>query len=392
MNEGRIYLDNAATSWPKPPTVYAAVERCLRELGAPAGRGVYREANEVARLVADTRRRVATLVGAEDPRRIAFAFNGTDALNLALHGLLRPGDHVVTSVVEHNSVLRPLRYLEENRGVSVSRVRCNREGIVDPDEIRQAVSPQTRLIALVHASNVTGALQPIEHAGQIAKECGAFYLVDAAQTAGHLPLDVGQIGCDLLAAPGHKGLLGPLGVGVLYVGPHVEDELDSIRQGGTGSASEEDRQPQVLPDKYEAGNLNTPAIAGLGAGVAWLQERGVETVHASTGKLTSRLLTGLQSIEGVRILGPQDASRRVGVVSIAIAGCPPQEAAVLLDSAHRIQTRPGLHCAPLMHKALGTLEEGGTLRFSLGAWNTREEIDQTLAAVAEIAGMTFDAG
>ncbi len=389
MSDQRIYLDNAATSWPKPPTVYAAVERCMRDLGAPAGRGVYREANEVERLVVDARRRIAALLGVDDPRRIAFALNGTDALNLALHGLLRPGDHVVTTVVEHNSVLRPLRFLEEKHGVRITRVGCNGEGIVDPEEIRRAILPGTRLIALVHASNVTGALQPIEQVGQIANDYGVCYLVDAAQTAGHIPINVQQIGCDLLATPGHKGLLGPLGVGLLYVGPRVEDQLESVRQGGTGTSSEDDHQPQTLPDKYEAGNLNTPAIAGLGAGVAWLQEKGVAEVQSHIEHLTTQLIEGLQFIEGVRVYGPRVANRCVGVVSITISGIAPQEAAVLLDSAYRVQTRPGLHCAPRMHQALGTLESGGTLRFSIGPWNTPEEITQAISAVAEIASMNF---
>lgn len=391
MNDAqRIYLDNAATSWPKPPSVYAAVDRAMREVGAPAGRGVYREAEEAARFVADARRRVAALMGAEEPRRIVFTLNGTDSLNLALHGSVGPGDHVVTSVVEHNSVLRPLRWLEEHRGVSVTRVPCDAEGIVDPEDIRKAIGPRTSLVALIHASNVSGALQPVEEVGRIARKAGLLYLVDAAQSLGHMPLDVVRIGCDLLAAPGHKGLLGPLGVGVLYVAPGVEERLESNRQGGTGSQSEEDRQPSALPDKYEAGNLNVPALAGLAAGVAWLQEQGVETLEQRGRGLTLRLIEGLRQIEGVTMFGPSDIAQRTHLVSIAIDGCPPQEAAVMLDNAHRIQVRPGLHCAPLMHRALGTLERGGTLRFSVGPFNTLAEIDQTLAAVAEIAAIGVD--
>jgi cysteine desulfurase family protein len=388
----RIYLDNAATSWPKPPSVYAAVDRFLRDVGAPTGRGVYREAEDAARLVTDARRRVAALLGAEEPRRVAFTFNGTDSLNLVLHGALRPGDHVVTTVVEHNSVLRPLRWLEEQRQVSVTRVPCDEEGVVDPDAIRQALRPNTRLIALVHASNVTGALQPVEEVGRTARETEVLYLVDAAQTVGHLPLDVRRIGCHFLAAPGHKGLLGPLGVGVLYVAPGAEEQLESLRQGGTGTESEEDRQPSALPHKYEAGNLNVPAIAGLGASVAWLQERGLEEVHRHESELAARLADGFRHLEGVTVFGPRDANRRAGVVSIALDGCPPQEAAVMLDTAHRIQTRPGLHCAPLMHRALGTLDGGGALRFSVGPFNTAQEIDRAVEAVAEIAAMHSDLG
>jgi cysteine desulfurase family protein len=386
----RIYLDNAATSWPKPEPVYAAVERCLRELGAPGGRGVYREANEVGRLLADARRRIAALLGAGDPRRVVFTFNGTDSLNLALHGLLRSGDHVITSVVEHNSVLRPLHQLETTRGVSVTRVACDAEGVVDPDDFRRALRPETRLIALIHASNVTGALQPVAEAGRIAREAGVYFLVDAAQTAGHASIDVSTIGCDLLAAPGHKGLLGPLGTGILYVGPGVERELESFRQGGTGTESEEHRQPSALPDKYEAGNMNVPGVAGLGAGAAWIQERGVEDLERHGRELTEALISGLEAIDGVRIFGPRDAERRVGVVSIAWEGADPQEAAMLLDSAHAIQTRAGLHCAPLMHQVLGTAHGGGTLRLSVGPFNTHDDIDQAVAAIAELAAMHID--
>jgi cysteine desulfurase family protein len=385
---GRIYLDNAATSWPKPQSVYAAVERAMREVGAPAGRGVYREADEAARLVADARRRVAALLGAEEPRRVAFTLNGTDSLNLAIYGLLKPGDHVVTTVIEHNSVLRPLRRLEQTGGVTVTRVPCDGEGIIDPQEMAKAVSRQTRLIALIHASNVTGALQPIEEVGRVAREREVLFLVDAAQTVGRVPLDVRNIGCSLLAAPGHKGLMGPLGTGVLYIAPGIEQQLASVRQGGTGTQSEEDLQPETLPDKYEAGNLNVPALAGLAAGAAWLQEQGLEEVHRRVSDLTTRLVQGFREIDGVTVFGPAEPGRRIDVVSIVIVGCQPHEAAVMLDTAHRIQTRPGLHCAPLMHRALGTIEGGGTLRFSVGPFNTEEEIDQTVNAVAEIAAIS----
>jgi cysteine desulfurase family protein len=329
-------------------------------------------------------------LGAEEPRRIVFTLNGTDSLNLAIYGLLKPGDHVVTTVVEHNSVLRPLRRLEESGGVSVTRVACDREGVVDAHEIARAVTPQTRLIALVHASNVTGALQPVEEVGRIARERRLLYLVDAAQTAGRVPIDVRELGCSLLAAPGHKGLMGPLGTGVLYIAPGVEQQLASVRQGGTGTQSEEDRQPESLPDKYEAGNLNVPALAGLAAGAAWLQEQTLEELHRRVSELTERLVDGLREVEGVTVLGPSDPARRIDVVSMVIAGLPPQEAAVMLDTAHHIQTRPGLHCAPLMHRALGTAEGGGTLRFSVGPFNTAEEIDQTIGAVAEIAATTAE--
>jgi selenocysteine lyase/cysteine desulfurase len=238
---------------------------------------------------------------------------------------------------------------------------------------------------------VTGALQPVEDVGRIAREREILFLVDAAQSVGRVPLDVRRIGCSLLAAPGHKGLMGPLGTGFLYIAPGVEEQLASVRQGGTGTQSEEDRQPDTLPDKYEAGNLNVPALAGLAAGAAWLQEQGLEKVHREVSELMTRLVEGLRQIEGVQVFGPSDPARRIDVVSIVIPGCQPHEAAVMLDTAHRIQTRPGLHCAPLMHRALGTIEAGGTLRFSVGPFNTAEEIDQTITAVGEIGATSSEA-
>ena len=377
----RIYLDNAATSWPKPESVYLAVEQFQRQIGAPAGRSTYREAVEVERLVAAARRRVAELIGVPDPRRIVFTANGTDSLNLALHGLLRTGDHVVTSVVEHNSILRPLRYLETQARITVDRVPCDAIGLVDPDAIRRAIRPNTRLIALIHASNVTGAIQPIEAVGRIAREHGVLFLVDAAQTLGQIEFDVAAVGAHLVAAPGHKGLLGPLGTGILYIAPGLEGQLEPIRQGGTGTRSESDVQPDSLPDRYEAGNHNVLGIIGLAAGVAELQRCGVAQIRRHHEALTTRLLTGLSSLPGVTLYGPRDARRQVGVVSINVTGYDPQEVAGALDQAHRVQVRAGIHCAPRMHRSLGTESVGGTVRFSVGSFNTEAEIDTAIQAV-----------
>ncbi len=385
----RIYLDNAATSWPKPEAVYAIVDRYQRELGAPAGRSAYREANEVERLIEDARRRLADAIHAEDRRRVIFTCNGTDSLNIALHGLLRPGDHVITSVVEHNSVLRPLRYLERSRDVEVTRVGCDRQGRIDPDEIRAAIRPQTRLIALVHASNVTGAVQPLEEVGRIARQHEVLFLVDAAQSVGHMPIDVRALSAHLLAAPGHKGLLGPLGTGFLYVAPGVEQQLEPVRQGGTGTQSENDSQPQSMPDRYESGNHNVPGILGLGAGLAYVAERGIGELRAHDQRLTSQLLQGLRDIAGVTVYGPHDTEHRVGVVGITVEGWEPQDLATTLDTVCRVQVRAGFQCAPLLHCALGTASGGGTIRFSLGAFNTAEHIDIAIQAVAELAASTL---
>ena len=380
----RIYLDNAATSWPKPETVYCAVDNYHRRLGAPAGRGTYAEAGDTERIVLSCRKKIAALVGAADPSRIIFAQNGTDSLNLALHGLLRPGDHVVTTVCEHNSVLRPLRFLAEHRGVTTTYVPCDGQGYVDPDSIRKAITPKTRLIALIHASNVTGAIQPAEAVGKIAADHGVFFLLDAAQSLGHVPLNVSSLGCHLLAAPGHKGLLGPLGSGLLYLAQGVEQHLLPTRQGGTGTRSDEDKQPETLPDRYESGNLNVPAIVGLEAGVSHVQQLGDDRIEGASRALVQRLLAELVGLSGVRLYGPPTGSDRIGVVSLNVGDYDPQELAALLDAQWSIQTRAGIHCAPRMHAALDTLP-AGTLRISLGHFTTQEQIDAAIAAITEIA-------
>ena len=381
----RIYLDNAATSWPKPETVYAAVDDYLRHQGAPAGRSGYAEAAAVSQAVEGARARIAAMLGLDDPSHLIFTANGTDALNLAIHGLVRPGDHVVTTVVEHNSVLRPLAQLEATSGVSVTRVGCDSAGLVDPDSVRAAITSKTTLVAISHASNVTGAVQPIEAVARVARAAGVLVLCDAAQTAGHLPVHLEDLGVDFLAAPGHKGLLGPLGTGILAIRPGVEKRLASVRQGGTGTRSEETRQPDDLPAKYEAGNLNVPGILGLAAGVEYLAARGLETVAREGRRLTERLLAGFREIAPLRIMGPTAADTRVPLVSIVLAGYDPPEVALGLDAAFRVQVRAGLHCAPAMHASLGTHTSGGTIRFSLGPFTSESDIDVAIGAVAEIA-------
>lgn len=381
----RIYLDNAATSWPKPAIVYEAVDRYLRSNGAPAGRGAYGEAAEVERMVADARKRVASLLGESDPKRVIFTANGTDSLNLAIHGLLQAGDHVVTTVCEHNSVLRPLRELERHAGVAVTRVECGSNRIADPAAFAAAITRNTKLFVLAHVSNVTGAIQPVEEVGAIAKSHGVRYLVDAAQSIGHIPVLAKQLNADLIAAPGHKGLLGPLGTGILYIAPAMEEHLRATRQGGTGTTSESDLQPETLPEKYESGNHNVPGIIGLGAALQYLTERSLDDIRRHEQQLTARLLDGFQSLKNVTIHGPRDALHQVGVVSITIDGYDPQEVATTLDAAYSIQVRSGFHCAPLMHASQGTNQQGGTVRFSIGAFNTIEQIDHAIQAVGEIA-------
>lgn len=381
----RIYLDNAATSFPKPDSVYDAVDCYNRDVGVAVGRGAYRQATEVQGIVNRCRKRAADLFGAESPERVIFTFNGTDSLNLALHGLLEPGDHAVTSAMEHNSVRRPLRELQSRRGIEVTTVDADRNGLVEPAAFRSAIRPNTKLMTLIHASNVTGTIQPIAEVGEIARDAGVLFLVDAAQSAGHVPIDVSDLPIDLLACPGHKGLLGPLGTGLLYIRPGIEDRLRSLRQGGTGSHSEDDRQPESLPDKYESGNHNGPGLCGLEAALAFLADRGCESIQAHEQTLTTRLLEGLADVPALQSYGPPNVAARVGVVSVTLDGYEPQILASILDENFQIQTRAGLHCAPEAHRSIGTFETGGTVRLSIGPFTTAEQIDVTIAALREIA-------
>lgn len=383
--EKRIYLDNAATSWPKPTAVYEAVEQYLRRNGAAAGRGAYVSAQEVGRVIAIARRRVASFLGISEPARLIFTSNGTDSLNLALHGMLRPGDHVVTSHAEHNSVLRPLRFLEQHRDVKITRVPCDSHGRVSPDDVRRALSERTRLVAIVHVSNVTGVIQPAAEIAALAREHGAFMLLDAAQSAGHIPILAEKWGIDLVAAPGHKGLLGLLGTGVLGVGPRAVEQLLPIRQGGTGSESENDVQPLVLPDRYESGNHNVPGLVGLERGTAYLEQRGWEALARHEHTIMEKILESLVSIRGLQLYGPSSCEGRLGVFSFRLEGFDPQELSTLLDAEYGIQLRSGLHCAPRLHQQLGTSTKGGTIRASSGPFTTVEDVEGLASAVGEIA-------
>jgi cysteine desulfurase family protein len=381
----RIYLDNAATSFPKPPAVYAAMDDYNRRVGAAIGRGAYRTTIEGTAIVQRCRKRIADLLGADSPERILFTFNCTDSLNLALHGLLRAGDHVITSIVDHNSVQRPLTEIRRRVGIEVTRIGADATGRVDPSDFTRALRPQTKLLCLIHASNVTGAIQPITEVGKIARDAGVPFLVDAAQTAGHLPIDLRSVPIDLLAGPGHKGLLGPLGTGFLYVRPGAEGRLASFRQGGTGTQSEDDVQPESLPDKYESGNHNAPGLAGLEAAVTWLLERGVASVHEHGRGLLRQLLAGLAGIPGLRVHGPASDHDRVGVVSVTVEGQDPQDVAAILDQNFGIETRAGLHCAPGAHRAIGTFESGGTVRLSVGPFSTEDDVGAAIEALSQIA-------
>lgn len=365
-----MYLDNAATSYPKPENVYEAVLRVMRETGASPGRGGYRRSLEAGRILFQARETVAGFFAIPDSSRIIFTPNATGALNLALHGTLAPGDHVITTSMEHNSLLRPLYELRK-KGVELSIVPAGPDGVVAVEDMRRAVRANTRMIAVGHVSNVCGAIQPIRQLADLCRDAGALFLVDAAQSAGYLPIDVNDLSIDLLAVPGHKGLLGPGGTGLLYVAPHVP--LKPVIQGGTGGHSTAEEQPLVMPDGFEAGTHNLPGIAGLKAGIEFIGEQGLAAIYRHEHALLSQAEEALKAIHGVTVYGPPDPSARCSVLSFTASGIDAAQLAAELDQRFDIAVRAGLHCAPLAHRTLGTLP-GGTVRLSPGWFSTREEI------------------
>ena len=380
-----VYLDNAATSWPKPESVYRAVEHTMRQVGVSSGRAVYDMANTANQIVKQTRQSVAELINAPSTDQVVLTSSGTDSLCTAILGLLKPGDHAITTVTDHNSVLRPLMHLQQTGVITLTIVDCDEAGVASTADINDAINDQTRLVAMTHASNVTGAIQPIDAISEICKQRKVRLLVDAAQTIGHIPIDVQKIGCDALAAPGHKGLLGPMGTGVLFLSDAISDEISPLRLGGTGSHHVDTTQPTQMPQKFEAGSLNVPAIAGLGAGVKFVYSEVGETMQEHAEDLMTELRDGLNDIQGVKLFGPSDKSARTGVTSISVEGFDSQTVAGILDVDFAIQIRSGFHCAPLMHKRLGT-DQDGLIRFSPGTFNTSVDIEMAVNAIAEIAG------
>lgn len=372
-----LYLDNAATSFPKPESVYRAVERTMRDIGASPGRGGYQQALEASRLVFETRSLLADFFGIADASRIAFTANATEAINLALFGLLKAGDRVVTTSMDHNAVARPLFALQE-MGVQVVQVAADPQGFVDPETLKQACREKTRLVILNHCSNVTGTLQPIEELGPWCRKEGILFMVDAAQSAGLFALNVDSLAIDLLAVPGHKGLYGPPGTGFLYVHPGLN--LKPLFYGGTGNASHSLSQPEEMPERLESGTINTPGLAGLKAGVEFIIQAGIEAIRAHERTLLERLLDGLRQVKSVELYGPRDFRYHGGAVSFNLAGRDPSEVGFLLDHAHHICCRVGLHCAPAAHRTIGTFPRG-TVRVSPGFFNTVGDIDRFITAV-----------
>ena len=376
-----IYLDNAATTYPKPECVYEAIMDCMKNYCANPGRAGHKLAMKAAREIYDTRENIAKLFNVDNPMNIVFTNNATDSLNLAIKGLVKSGDHIITTSMEHNSVIRPIKALEKNN-VENTVVQCDKDGFLNIEDLRNAIKPNTKLIVTTHASNVCGTLIDIKSIGEMAKENNILYLVDASQTAGVYDIDTKKINVDMIAAPGHKCLLGPQGTGILYIREGLE--LNILKEGGTGSKSEDLFQPNLLPDKYESGTHNTPGIVGLNQGVKFILEEGIENIRKHEEDLCEYMLNRLEEVPNIVIYGPKDSKKRAAVISINIGNMDSGEITFLLDSEYDIATRSGIHCAPLAHKTLGTLEQGA-VRFSLGYFNTKQDIDTAIEALKQIA-------
>ena len=385
----RINLDQASTSFPKAPGTADAVFRYMTECGCNVGRGGYEEAYSAEELVYDTRVLLCRMFGgrgaAADPKNVIFTKNITESLNILIKGLLRPGDHVLVSSMEHNAVMRPLCQLEK-KGIRFTRVPCGADGSMDPAEAEKRIEPATKAMIMLHASNVCGTVLPAGETGAVCRAHGILFILDTAQTAGVLPLDMDSMNIDALAFTGHKGLLGPQGTGGFLIRSELAAEIEPLISGGTGSISHTEEIPGFLPDRFEAGTLNLPGIAGLKASLAWLLEQPEGRIIDRERKLTERFLRSMEELEEeglLRIIGKHGTKDRVGVVSVLPLRQDPAETAFLLDEKYGIATRVGLHCAPAAHRTLGTWPTG-TMRFSFGPFSTEDEIDEAARAMGEI--------
>ncbi len=377
-----IYLDNAATSWPKPGSVIEAMNKFNLEIGSNPGRSGHHLSVESGRTIYDTREILAELFGISDPLRIAFTSNITHSLNIIIMGMLKPGDHVITTSIEHNSVMRPLRELE-TRGVELSVIPCDHTGLFDPENIHKHIKSNTKLIITTHSSNVTGTIIPVTEIGKIASQYGIPYCVDSAQSAGVIDIDVVKSHIDILCFTGHKGLFGPMGTGGFYIKKDLEKTIPSLIYGGTGSRSEHEIQPDFMPDKYESGTLNTIGIAGLYAGVQYINDTGLSAIHAKENSLLNKFITGVSEFKKVILYGTENLNYRTAVSAFNIEGLTPSDVSYYLDENYGILTRPGLHCAPSAHKTIGTFPSG-TNRISFGYFNTPDEVDTVIKAIYEL--------
>ena len=375
-----LYLDNAATSWPKPEAMLEAMIRYQQTIGASPGRSGHRLSIEAGRIVFETRERLAELLGVANPLQIVFTQNATEAINTVLSSLLAGGGHIVTTAMEHNAVMRPLRFFA-SKGANLTVVACSPQGELDPEDIRMALRPETKAVIMTHASNVTGTIMPVREVGVMTRERGIVLCVDAAQTAGALNIDVEDMHIDLLAFTGHKSLYGPQGTGGLYIRKGLDASIDPLMRGGTGSRSEFEEQPDFMPDKYECGTTNTIGLAGLHAGVSTVLATGVQNIRTKEENLIRRFLDHLRSMgNGIEIYGVSDAKRMIPVVSFNVRNVVPSTAALYFEEEWDIMCRPGLHCAPAAHRTIGTFPQGA-VRLSFGFFNTEADIDRAAEAV-----------
>ncbi len=376
-----IYFDNAATSFPKPEIVYEEIFTVMKNYGANPGRSGHKLALEAGRGIYETRDILSQLFNIENPMNIIFTMNCTDSLNLAIKGLLKKGDHVVTTSMEHNSVLRPLKVMEK-RGRDLTIVKGDNKGRINPLDIEKSIQKNTKLIVVTHVSNLTGTIMPVMEISEIAKKHGITFMLDAAQSAGVYDIDVEKMNIDLLAFPGHKGLLGPQGTGGLYIKEGLD--VENLKEGGTGSISHSLEQPDILPDKYESGTPNTPGIVGLGAGVKYILEKGIDNIKKHEEDLTKHFIEEALKIDKVKLYGPLNIDEQGAVVALNIGDEDSSEISYILDEAYNIAVRPGLHCAPLAHKTIGTFKQG-VVRFSFGPFNTHDEVELGIKAIKEIS-------
>jgi cysteine desulfurase / selenocysteine lyase len=383
MSDRLIYLDNAATAFPKPREVLDKMVETYSRLGASPGRGSYDLSVEAEQIVVETRRKLARFFGVPDPDRVIFASNATDALNLAIQGILEPGDHAVSTRLEHNSVLRPLFHLKERGWIDYDLVPFDGQGFVDPVDVARAIRPNTKLAVVSHASNVLGTVQPVEQIAGICAERGVPLLIDTAQSAGLVPIDISSWHAGAVAFTGHKGLMGPTGIGGLAISPELN--IRSTRFGGTGVESWSPTHTQTYPHRLEAGTLNLLGVMGISAGLDCLQKEGVAAIHEREMALVRRLHDGLSSLHRVVLYGSAPSDRHVPLLVCNVEGVNPSDVGAILDGDYQIAVRTGLHCAPLAHSGLGT-NPGGAIRFGLGCFNTQQDVDSALVAMEEISG------
>jgi len=378
-----VYLDNGATSYPKPESVYDFMDKFYRNFGVNPGRSGYDLCMEAGEVVDDTRKMLTKYFNGKNPNRLCFCYNSTDALNLIINGMLQKGDHAITTTLEHNSVLRPLYHLYKFNGVEIDYIPFNSQGFVDPDDFPKKFKKNTKLVIVNHASNVIGTIQPITEIGEHCHKHGIPFVIDASQSSGKIPIDIEELNVDIVAFTGHKSFLGPTGIGGLYVREGIE--IRHTRAGGTGVRSAVRTHLYEYPYRLEYGTLNTLGVAGLHAGVKWIQEKGMDRIHEHEMKLTSMLRDGLKNVEGVTLYCQDDLTNHISIFLFNVDGFEAMNTGTILDVDYNIACRTGLHCAPLVHEQLGTAKIHGAVRFGVGPFNTEEHIQTAIDAVKEIA-------